>query len=340
VPRLALVLFALLLGAAVASSACAQPSITGITTVPATPVFTAQLVAFDADASVPGGEPLEYRWDFGDGSPRTPWLAVPDASHAYAAPGIFTVLLQVRHPVQGLASATATLVVRLPPGAAPRHSSGIVVHPSRREIWSVNPDHGSVSVLDADALTRIDEVDVGEHPVSLAIDAAGQVWVAERDSDALRRIDPATRGTTAIRDLGYGAKPVAVAIAPDGSFGYVALAGPGTVQRFVPATATLDAALVVGPHVDSLAIRADHGALFVSRLISSGGAGTVWRCRRSPAPTRSRCRWIRPRPIPAPQRAACRTTSPHWRWPRTGAACGTAARRTTSCADCGARDSR
>jgi YVTN family beta-propeller protein len=277
VPRLALVLFALLLGAAVASSACAQPSITGITTVPATPVFTAQLVAFDADASVPGGEPLEYRWDFGDGSPRTPWLAVPDASHAYAAPGIFTVLLQVRHPVQGLASATATLVVRLPPGAAPRHSSGIVVHPSRREIWSVNPDHGSVSVLDADALTRIDEVDVGEHPVSLAIDAAGQVWVAERDSDALRRIDPATRGTTAIRDLGYGAKPVAVAIAPDGSFGYVALAGPGTVQRFVPATATLDAALVVGPHVDSLAIRADHGALFVSRLISSGGAGTVWR---------------------------------------------------------------
>jgi large repetitive protein len=276
-PRFALVLLALLTCAAIAAPACAQPVITGIDTVPATPVVAAQLVAFDADASVPGGDALEYRWDFGDGSPRTPWLASPGASHAYATPGVFTVLLQVRHPVQGLASATATLVVRLAPGIAARHSSGIAVHPSRREIWSVNPDHGSVSVLDADALSRIDEVDVGQHPASLAIDAAGQVWIAERDSDSLRRIDPVTRNTTATLELGYGAKPVAVAIAPDGGFGYVALAGPGKVQRFVPATAALDTSLVVGAHVEAIAIRPDSAALFVSRLVSGDGAGTLWR---------------------------------------------------------------
>jgi DNA-binding beta-propeller fold protein YncE len=275
--RFAQVLFALVLCAAGAAPARAQITITGIDSVPATPVVVAQSVAFSADASVPGGDALEYRWDFGDGSPRTAWLATPEVSHAYPTAGIFNVLLQVRHPAQGLASATTTLVVRLTPAVAARHSSGIVVHPTRREIWSVNPDHGSVSVLDADALTRIDEVVVGRHPASLAIDAAGQVWIAERDSDSLRRIDPVTRATSAIVELGYGAKPVAVAIAPDGALGYVALAGPGTVQRFVPTSAALGAELAVGAHVEALAIRGDNGALFVSRLVSSGAAGTVWR---------------------------------------------------------------
>jgi len=274
--RLAGVLVAIAFGIAIAGPAWAQPNVTGIDSAPVSPVILGQSVAFVAHATVEGGGALEYRWDFGDGTPRTEWLATSGVTHAYTGAGTFIVLVQVRHAT-GLASTTTTLVVRLPPAAQARHSTSIGVHPTRREVWSVNPDHGTVSVLNPDTLTRVDEVTVGSAPVSLAFDAAGQVWVALRDTDRLSRIDPATRTVTATIELGYGARPVAIAIAPDGGWGYVALAGSGGVRRFSPATALPGAFLSTGLHAEALAISADNSALFVSRLVSSGANGTVWR---------------------------------------------------------------
>ncbi|UXI70191.1 PKD domain-containing protein [Tahibacter amnicola] len=259
------------------STGWAQPVISGISASPAPPLVVTQPAQLTASASVAGGDALEYRWDFGDGTPRTPWLPTNTISHTYAGAGTFTVLLQVRHPTQGLASASKPLVVRLASAPAARPSSPVVVHTVRREVWTVNPDHGTVSVVHADTLVRLDEVTVGSHPASLAIDAAGNVWVAVRDADTLRRIDPATRTVTATIALGYGAKPVAVTIAPDGIAGYVALAGPGRIQRFTPASAQLAGTLSVDTDVDALLVSGDNSRLFASRLVSRGNAGTLWR---------------------------------------------------------------
>lgn len=254
----------------------AQPVIHGISTSPHSPIQVAAAVLFNADASVAGGGSLEYRWDFGDGTPRTDWLPVAQVSHSYQGAGVFTVLLQVRHATQGLSSATRVLVVRLAPAAAARHDASILVHPSRREVWSVNPDHGTLSVLGADALLRVAEVPVGTEPVALAVDPAGQVWVALAGEDVLNRVDPLTRLVSATLELGYGARPAALVIGIDGQ-GYVALAGAGAVLRFDSMGVVAGTRVPLAPQLQALALSADGGSLHVSRLVSAGAQGEIWR---------------------------------------------------------------
>lgn len=49
------------------------------------------VVSFNASGSTDGGgNPLKYRWDFGDGSVPTDWLTTPTIDHAYGSAGIYT----------------------------------------------------------------------------------------------------------------------------------------------------------------------------------------------------------------------------------------------------------
>ncbi len=256
--------------------ASAQITIHDVDSAPATPVQVAQTVLFSADASASAAGPLEYRWDFGDGTPRTEWLPTHTVGHAYQRAGVYTLLVQVRHATLGLASATRPMVVRLVAGPRANHSAPILVHPWRREVWLANPDHDAVAVLDADALTLLAEIPVGAQPSALAVDAEGQVWVNAQGDDALHRIDPVARTVTASVDLGYGARPVSLLFDAAGT-GYVGLAGRGSVGRFDAAGAQLEDELALGGAAEAMSLRADGSALFVSRLVSQGDAGTIWR---------------------------------------------------------------
>lgn len=265
-----------LLLALFSASLAAQVQIDSVQSTPSSPVLRGQSVQFAVQASTAVGGPLEYRWDFGDGTPRTPWLPDPGIAHTYAVAGAYTLLVQVRHASAGLASATLPIVVRLPPAPAAPASSGIQLHPTRRELWVVNPDHGTLGVLDADTLTLLDELVVLEEPSSLAIDGSGRVWVALAGADALLRIDPATRQVDGHVDLGYGARPVGLLFDAAG-WGYVSEAGAGRVRRFSASTGHIQNTITIAPGIEALALAADGSALFVSQLISQGESGSVWR---------------------------------------------------------------
>ena len=72
-------------------------------------------IAFDASASVdPDGDPLELKWDFGDGGTASG----PNAAHTFGAPGSFPVKLTVVDPTGLSAEATHAAEV------APRPQSG------------------------------------------------------------------------------------------------------------------------------------------------------------------------------------------------------------------------
>jgi PKD repeat protein len=80
-----------------------------------TPVTAGQADTFDAKGSTgaEGAAVSEYKWSFGDGSPAVA-TATPTISHAFAAPGHFTVTLQVLD-ANKLTSKVASAVIAVNP---------------------------------------------------------------------------------------------------------------------------------------------------------------------------------------------------------------------------------
>lgn len=257
--------------------AWAQIQIDQVASAPASPVPLGQPVTFTATANASDGGPLEYRWTFGDGTPRTNWSPANAITHVYQSAGAFTVLVQVRHAGFGLASATLGITVQAPASASVAQSSGIVVHGPRRELWLVNPDHGTVAVIAIASRQLVAEIAVGDTPVAIAIAGNGDVWVANRWSDSLQRIDPATRQVVQTVDLHYGAAPAALVVDPQTGTGYAALSGSGRVLAFDGNTGALGGERDVGPDIGALAINGSIGTLFVARTLSNPSAGQVWR---------------------------------------------------------------
>jgi DNA-binding beta-propeller fold protein YncE len=251
------------------------PELTALTHSPTSPVNTGASVQFTATASAASGS-LEYRWDFGDGTPQTAWSSSNTRSHSFSTPGVHTVQVQARNGSGEIASRTVTLVARNGSGQA-RNSSSILRHPSRSEVWVVNPDHGTVAVHNASSAARLAEITVGAHPLSLAAAANGHVWVANREADSLMRIDPVSRSVVQTVALGYGAQPVAVLTNAAGSTGYVVLSGPGRVRAFDASNGSLGSSLDVGAQPEALALAADGSALYVSRMISAQQQGELRR---------------------------------------------------------------
>jgi PKD repeat protein len=78
-----------------------------------------EAVSFENHSVDPNGAeglPLEYRWDFGDGSPT---VSVASPSHVYAAAGTFTVTLTVTDQLGLKSSHSQTIAIGAPSGPPP-----------------------------------------------------------------------------------------------------------------------------------------------------------------------------------------------------------------------------
>jgi hypothetical protein len=86
--------------------------IADVTYTPSTP-SVGQLVMFDASTSTPasGHSIVNYFWDFGDGRPYANDEHGSDASHAYVAPGSYTMVLGVTDEAGHSSSTFKTIVV-------------------------------------------------------------------------------------------------------------------------------------------------------------------------------------------------------------------------------------
>jgi YVTN family beta-propeller protein len=242
---------------------------------------TGQNVSFTVSASDPDATPLQYSWNFGDGSPDTAFGPTATQTHAYAQPGSYVAQVQVRDADGQTASGVTTVVVQSAPQGTPKNSASVLVHPTRREIWSVNPDHDTVTVLHADSFARLGEVAVGDYPTSLAVAASGDVWVSNRDSDTLSLIAAATRTVQQTVTLRYGSRPEGLVIHPTANTGYVARGGIGDVLAFDSASGALGNQIALGAHPQALSIAGNGSQLYVSRMIS-GSSGLV---QKIPLPT-------------------------------------------------------
>ncbi len=234
-------------------------------------------VAFTAAASDPNSDALQYRFDFGDGSPKTAWAAAAAASHAYAQRGHYRAVVQARDPSGTIASRVTTVTVVEPLGASrPTASSPLVCDSPRRRIWSVNPDTDSISALHADTLTKIAEYPVCADPRSLARAPGGQLWVTCFDDDQIRIVNETNGTLVATLDTGYGSGPTAVAVSPDGTRAFVSLSNRGELRRYDSASRALTGSLPLGRDPRALAVSADGARVLVTRFLSPLHHAEVW----------------------------------------------------------------
>jgi DNA-binding beta-propeller fold protein YncE len=245
----------------------------------ATPYPAAPLadVDFSASASDPdAGDTLQYRFDFGDGSPKTPWGAGTTIEHTYASPGHYRASVQVRDASNVIASRGSVVTVVNAPATLPTQSSALTCDAPRRRVWSVNPDADSIAEIDADTLQRVREIAVCDDPRTLARSAQGELWVACHDADAVAVVNEASGAVVATLSTGYGSAPHGIAMSPDGQSAYVSLFGAGTLRRYSTATRTQNAQLTLGPGPRAIAVAADGTRVLVTRFLSPLHYGEVW----------------------------------------------------------------
>jgi DNA-binding beta-propeller fold protein YncE len=242
------------------------------------PVVVGAGVTFSATVSNPDGSPLSFSWNLGDGT-RTPWVSTSTVTHTYTQRGRYLVILLVTDGGSPV-TATFTLTVHDPlPAVGPTSSGTILYDNARNRVWSVNPDHDSVTCVDATANTKLFEAVVGDHPRTLAQAPDGSIWIANQGSATLSVLNPTTGALLATIALPRASRPYAVAFDPARAAAYVTLEGTGKLLKLSPSTRTITGTLDVGPTPRGIAISPDSRRVLVTRWISPTDHGVVTEVR-------------------------------------------------------------
>ena len=216
---------------------------------------------------------VSFRWTFGDETDAV-MSTDPSATHTYATIGHFNVLVNVSDDV-ARTSAHEVFNAHYPLTAIPPTRSGTIAFDEKRNwVWNVNPDSGSVSVIDAQALTRLREIPVGKQPSSLAVAPDGTIWVTNRLSDEVVVLDGESGDVDARIPMAYASQPHSLAFGPSGK-AYVSLYATGKLVEIDATSRMVGRELVLGPTAAGVSVAAD-GRIFVTRFISPADHGEVW----------------------------------------------------------------
>ena len=252
------------------------PQVTSFT-ASAYPAAPGASVTLAATASDPNGDALSYRFDFGDGSPKTAWSATSSVAASWAAAGHYRATVQVRDAGGLIASRTRTVTVLSPiAGPRPSQSAPLACDSAGRTLFVANPDADTLSRIDADALSVDFEAAVCDDPRGVARAATGELWVACHDDDTLRVLSAANGSVLASIALGWGAAPVAIAASPDGASIYSTLSGSGELRRYSAASRAQTGALALGASPRAMAVSPDGARVLVTRFISPRDWAEVW----------------------------------------------------------------
>ncbi|WP_051336350.1 PKD domain-containing protein [Aquimarina latercula] len=253
-----------------------SPVITEIDVDISSPVTIGTTINFTANASDPDGNDLKYRWNFGDNSPKTEWIGAV-SSHTYTEPGNYLIQVQISDDNGGFVVGSQSIVIvdaiydKLPTQSGP-----ITVDTDNRTVWSVNPDNNSVTLINSDDLSIINEIQVGKDPVNIALDSQGKAWVTCRDSDEVYILRKDGILETKI-SLESGSQPYGIVFTPDGNRGFVSTFGSGKILEFSIVTNSIVNELAVGEKPRAMAIDGEGEVLLVTRFVSPDQEGQIWK---------------------------------------------------------------
>jgi len=231
-------------------------------------------------------------WDMGDG---TTVNSGSDffASHTYSAPGRYLVTVSVDNGVN-IDSLVFWHTVFEPKANFRPNTSATIVYESLGgsgdRIWSVNPDHNTVSAVDLGTNSLISEINVGTNPSSLAFGGDGRLYVVNKDSGNISVIDTAALAVVEVfTQLPVASKPHGIVFSPvaNSQEAFVTLEASGQLAKIDFSSSSLTTE-VVGPFPRELSTNSDGSLVYVSRFItgqvpgedtrvvSTAGGGEVW----------------------------------------------------------------
>ena len=221
-------------------------------------------------AAFSGGSSPRFSWNFGDGSPSSPYSSSPSISHTFSAPGRYLVSVTATDSTGVRRSQQVWQVIHGTLGEQQARASSSILYESRvagDRIWVVNPDNDSVAVIDASSHQKLAEIPVGRSPRSLARAADGRIWVTSKLDAGISIIGSQLSVEQTVK-LPAASQPHGLVFDPEARHAYVALEATGQILQLEPLTAAVRASLDVGPTPRHLSIAADGRTLYVSRFIT------------------------------------------------------------------------
>ncbi len=260
--------------------------VTGLTTSPsaAGAAGTVQAVLSDSLSAI------TYRWDFGDG--QTASTSTPATTHVWNSAGRYQISMTA---TRGSLTVTRTLwkTVHGPLTARkPVNSTSVALHERAAAddlVAVVNPDHDSITVVNAVTEARLGIIAVGRDPRGVASDGASRIYVTNKADSTLSEIDPVARSVVATITLPVGSSPHGIVIDTATRTAFVALEGRSSIVKINLTSRTITAERTLAGAPRHVALTADGTRLFASRFISapvpgestrtlaaSGGGGEVY----------------------------------------------------------------
>ncbi len=219
---------------------------------------------------------IEYAWDFGDGSKLTAYTKETTAKHVYAKPGRYPVVLHASQKGQHASTLLTQLVVKPVTKTSPKHSATVAYDKELNRVWNVNPDNGTVSVLDGKTLKLLKEIPVGEHPRTLSI-ANNLVAVAEQDEAKLYLVDAKTLKLKKSIALPYGSQPYGVVLSHDAKKAWIAGQALGQIFEVNCKSGSVKEVTKTGYSLRGLALDSEETTLLATRFRSGNTYGEILR---------------------------------------------------------------
>ncbi len=253
-----------------------SPEISGLDFSLPSPIVKNSLVTLEAIATDPEGNPLSYRWRFGDGSANDPFDTSNTTTHTFSKPGNHTIQVQVSDGNGGFSVFSKSIVViNEAITDSPTQSEPIAIDTSNNIVWVANPDNNTVTQIDNTTLTVKKEIPVGKDPINIALDELGNAWVTLRDDDQIAIISP--EGTILKKiSLKKGSQPYGIVFTPKKDKAFISSFGFNEIVELDIDTQGLKGSLKVGSSPRALAITGDGKELLVTKFISSPDHGEVW----------------------------------------------------------------